>query len=120
MIWRTSTSYTYFCKKLWFHYIILSFYLLLIHVQPDQRIICFLIFVFIFMYFIILVLSSFFFYFFFCSVFHHYSEIYNIVSQKQMRDPPEGDTIRPTNIEPIDVKPTVNSDNVRKQCCQSS
>ncbi|XP_050545506.1 ras-related protein Rab-11A isoform X2 [Daktulosphaira vitifoliae] len=48
------------------------------------------------------------------------TEIYNIVSQKQMRDPPEGDTIRPTNIEPIDVKPTVNSDNVRKQCCQSS
>jgi len=48
------------------------------------------------------------------------TEIYNFVSQKQMRDPPEGDTIRPTNIEPIDVKPTVNSDNVRKQCCQSS
>lgn len=70
------------------------------------------------MYCIILVLSSF--VFFFRSVFHHCSEIYNIVSQKQMRDPPEGDTIRPTNIEPIDVKPTVNSDNVRKQCCQSS
>lgn len=44
-------------------------------------------------------------------------EIYRIVSQKQMRDPPEGDTIRP-NVEPIDVKPTVNTDNVRKQCCQ--
>ncbi len=44
-------------------------------------------------------------------------EIYRIVSQKQMRDPPEGDTIRP-NVEPIDVKPTVNTDSVRKQCCQ--
>lgn len=74
----------------------------------------------VFMYRIILVLSSFVFCFFFVRVFHHCTEIYNIVSQKQMRDPPEGDTIRPTNIEPIDVKPTVNSDNVRKQCCQSS
>lgn len=47
-----------------------------------------------------------------------FSEIYRIVSQKQIRDPPEGDTIRPQNVEPIDVKPTMNSDSVRKQCCQ--
>lgn len=45
-------------------------------------------------------------------------EIYRIVSQKQIRDPPEGDTIRPQNVEPIDVKPTMSSDSVRKQCCQ--
>lgn len=45
-------------------------------------------------------------------------EIYRIVSQKQIRDPPEGDTIRPQNVEPIDVKPTMNTDSVRKQCCQ--
>ncbi|XP_026471831.1 ras-related protein Rab-11A-like [Ctenocephalides felis] len=46
------------------------------------------------------------------------TEIYRIVSQKQIRDPPEGDVIRPQNVEPIDVKPTVNPDSVRKQCCQ--
>nr|CAD7194346.1 unnamed protein product [Timema douglasi] len=43
------------------------------------------------------------------------TEIYRIVSQKQIRDPPEGDTIRPQNVEPIDVKPTVNTESVRKQ-----
>lgn len=47
-----------------------------------------------------------------------FTEIYRIVSQKQIRDPPEGDVIRPQNVEPIDVKPTVNPDSVRKQCCQ--
>lgn len=46
------------------------------------------------------------------------TEIYRIVSQKQIRDPPEGDTIRPQNVEPINVQPTMNSDGVRKQCCQ--
>lgn len=46
------------------------------------------------------------------------AEIYRIVSQKQIRDPPEGDVIRPTNVEAIDVKPTVSADSVRKQCCQ--
>ncbi|XP_075230619.1 RAS oncogene family member Rab11 [Lycorma delicatula] len=46
------------------------------------------------------------------------TEIYRIVSQKQIRDPPEGDLIRPHNVEAIDVKPTVNTDSVRKQCCQ--
>lgn len=46
------------------------------------------------------------------------AEIYRIVSQKQIRDPPEGDVIRPTNVESIDVKPTVSADSVRKQCCQ--
>lgn len=46
------------------------------------------------------------------------AEIYRIVSQRQIRDPPEGDTIRPQNVEPIDVKPTMNSDGMRKQCCQ--
>lgn len=44
------------------------------------------------------------------------TEIYRIVSQKQIRDPPEGDVIRPT-VEPIDVKP-VTADSVRRQCCQ--
>lgn len=34
-----------------------------------------------------------------------------------MRDPPEGDVIRPERVEPIDVKPT-QADNVRRQCCQ--
>ncbi|CAH1408298.1 unnamed protein product [Nezara viridula] len=46
------------------------------------------------------------------------TEIYRIVSQKQIRDPPEGDVIRPQNVEAIDVKPTVNTESVRKQCCQ--
>ncbi|CAK9818318.1 Ras-related protein Rab-11A [Anthophora plagiata] len=41
------------------------------------------------------------------------TEIYRIVSQKQIRDPPEGDTIRPQNVEPIDVKPTMNSDGMQ-------
>ena len=50
-------------------------------------------------------------------VFVYFVEIYRIVSQKQIRDPPEGDVIRPSNVEPIDVKPTVTSE-VRKQCCQ--
>lgn len=47
----------------------------------------------------------------------HFLEIYRIVSQKQIREPPIGDVIRPSNVEPIDVKPTVTSE-VRKQCCQ--
>jgi len=45
-------------------------------------------------------------------------EIYRIVSQKQIRDPPEGDTIRPQNVEQIEVKPTMNAEGMRKQCCQ--
>lgn len=46
------------------------------------------------------------------------TEIYRIVSQKQIRDPPEGSVIRP-NLENIDVKPTnPTTDSVRKQCCQ--
>ncbi|XP_013142205.1 PREDICTED: ras-related protein Rab-11A [Papilio polytes] len=43
------------------------------------------------------------------------TEIYRIVSQKQMREPPEGDVIRP-DAEPADVRPA--ADSVRKQCCQ--
>lgn len=46
------------------------------------------------------------------------TEIYRIVSQKQIRDPPEGDTIRPQNVEQIEVKPTMNAEGMRKQCCQ--
>ncbi len=47
-------------------------------------------------------------------------EIYRIVSQKQLSDPddPDGDGrdgIR--NVETINVKPTVSTDNVRRQCC---
>jgi Ras-related protein Rab-11A len=49
---------------------------------------------------------------------YNIAEIYRIVSQKQIRDPPEGDTIRPQNVEPIDVKPTMSSEGMRKQCCQ--
>lgn len=55
------------------------------------------------------------------NIFFYFSllpEIYRIVSQKQIRDPPEGDTIRAQNVEPIDVKPTMSSDGMRKQCCQ--
>jgi len=47
-----------------------------------------------------------------------FTEIYRIVSQKQIRDPPEGDTIRPQNVEQIEVKPTMNAEGMRKQCCQ--
>ncbi|CAG9787035.1 unnamed protein product [Diatraea saccharalis] len=44
------------------------------------------------------------------------TEIYRIVSQKQMRDQPEGDVIRP-DAEPADARPS-QADSVRKQCCQ--
>ena len=54
------------------------------------------------------------------SHFVFYLEIYRIVSQKQLRDPSEEEaTIRPNNVETINVKPTVNSESVRKQCCNS-
>ena len=52
-------------------------------------------------------------------------EIYRIVSQKQLRDLSEddggggGQTIRPSNGEPINLKPTVNTEAVRKQCCSN-
>lgn len=46
-------------------------------------------------------------------------EIYRIVSQKQLSDPDDadgdGNPIR--NVETINVKPTVSTDNVRRQCC---
>lgn len=54
-------------------------------------------------------------FFFFFSIF---TEIYRIVSQKQIRDPPEGDVIRPVNVEPIDVKSNPPSNSIHKQCCQ--
>ena len=52
------------------------------------------------------------------------SEIHRIVSQKQLRDPNGGDddnggTIRPNNVETINVKPTVSTENVRRQCCSN-
>ena len=52
------------------------------------------------------------------------SEIHRIVSQKQLRDPNGGDddnggTIRPNNVETINVKPTVSTENVRRQCCNT-
>ena len=57
------------------------------------------------------------------NVFPHgflFKEIYRIVSQKQLRDPTEEEaTIRPNNVETINVKPTVNTESVRKQCCNS-
>jgi len=58
---------------------------------------------------------------FYCLISHNlfvFTEIYRIVSQKQIRDPPEGDTIRPQNVEQIEVKPTMNAEGMRKQCCQ--
>ena len=48
------------------------------------------------------------------------SEIYRIVSAKTVLSPgDEADVIRPNNLETINVKPTVNTDAVRKQCCNS-
>ncbi|KAL4708843.1 hypothetical protein ACJJTC_019359 [Scirpophaga incertulas] len=44
------------------------------------------------------------------------TEIYRIVSQKQMREPPSGDVIRP-DAEPADARPS-QADTVRRQCCQ--
>ena len=47
-------------------------------------------------------------------------EIYRIVSQKSALSPgTEDDTIRPSNLETINVKPTVNADAVKKQCCSN-
>jgi len=51
-----------------------------------------------------------------------HAEIYRIVSQKQLSDPdsPDGDRDNPIrNVETINVKPTVSTDHVRKQCCNS-
>ena len=48
------------------------------------------------------------------------SEIYRIVSAKTVLSPgDESDVIRPSNLETINVKPTVNTDAVKKQCCNS-
>lgn len=43
------------------------------------------------------------------------TEIYRIVSQKQIREPASGDVIR-ADAEPADVRPA--QDSVRRQCCQ--
>ena len=54
------------------------------------------------------------------SPFDEYSEIYRIVSAKTVLSPgEESDVIRPSNLETINVKPTVNTDAVKKQCCNS-
>ena len=51
---------------------------------------------------------------------HQCSEIYRIVSAKTVLSPgEESDVIRPSNLETINVKPTVNTDAVKKQCCNS-
>ena len=56
---------------------------------------------------------------------HLKQEIHRIVSQKQLRDPNgadddiHGGTIRPNNVETINVKPTVSTENVRRQCCNT-
>ncbi|GBP14580.1 Ras-related protein Rab-11A [Eumeta japonica] len=44
------------------------------------------------------------------------TEIYRIVSQKQMREPPENDVIR-ADAERVEVQAS-QADSVRKQCCQ--
>ena len=49
----------------------------------------------------------------------HMSEIHRIVSQKSALSPGEEDVIRPANLETINVKPTVNTEAVRRQCCSS-
>ena len=46
------------------------------------------------------------------------------MSQKQLSDPSPGDDPdnpirRPNNVETINVKPTVSTENVRRQCCNS-
>ena len=46
-------------------------------------------------------------------------EIHRIVSQKSALSPGEEDVIRPANLETINVKPTVNTEAVRRQCCNS-
>ena len=52
--------------------------------------------------------------------FNNCSEIYRIVSAKTVLSPgDESDVIRPSNLETINVKPTVNTDAVKKQCCNS-
>lgn len=45
-------------------------------------------------------------------------EIYRIVSQKQIRDPHGHEDNSTADVKAIHVEPTVNADNVRKQCCQ--
>uniref|UniRef100_A0A1B0A2W2 Ras-related protein Rab-25 n=1 Tax=Glossina pallidipes TaxID=7398 RepID=A0A1B0A2W2_GLOPL len=45
------------------------------------------------------------------------AEIYRIFSQRQILDLPERNVIRPENMDPIDIPPTIRGD-VRKQCCQ--
>jgi len=46
------------------------------------------------------------------------TEIYRIVSQKQIREPNDEDS--PThNVKSIHVEPTVNTESVRRQCCQN-
>ena len=54
-----------------------------------------------------------------CCNFPHMSEIHRIVSQKSALSPGEEDVIRPANLETINVKPTVNTEAVRRQCCSS-
>ena len=54
-----------------------------------------------------------------CCNFTHMSEIHRIVSQKSALSPGEEDVIRPANLETINVKPTVNTEAVRRQCCSS-
>ena len=54
-----------------------------------------------------------------CCNFTHMSEIHRIVSQKSALSPGEEDVIRPANLETINVKPTVNAEAVRRQCCSS-
>ena len=50
-------------------------------------------------------------------VIHIVSEIYKIVSQKQIRDSPDDDNSPSGNVQTISVAPTVNSNASKKQCC---
>jgi len=45
------------------------------------------------------------------------TEIYKIVSQKQIRDSPDDDNSPSGNVQTISVAPTVNSNTNKKQCC---
>lgn len=52
------------------------------------------------------------------SAFHNIlTEIYKIVSQKQIRDSPDDDNSPSSNVQTIHVQPTVTSGQPKKQCC---
>ncbi|GFO21567.1 ras-related protein rab-11a [Plakobranchus ocellatus] len=54
------------------------------------------------------------------SAFHNIlTEIYKVVSQKQIRDSPDDDNSPSSNVQTITVAPTVNSPQNKRPCCSS-